>query len=68
MLKFSVQASNIHIISPLDVSLGSKYASGQRLSTLKNKTKSVENKAMLKSMSMLNDRLQSLTKGISKFS
>ena len=55
-LKFSARALNFHIISLLDVWLGSKYASAQRLSILKNGMKSVENKAMLKSMSMLNDK------------
>ena len=37
--------------------MGSKYASAERLNILKNRMKSVENKTMLKSMSMLNDRV-----------
>ena len=47
--KFSARAENIHIINLLDDLLGSKYASVQRLSIFKNRMKSVENKAMLKS-------------------
>ena len=56
-LTFSAQTQNIHIISLLVVWLGSKYAPAQRLSILKYRMKSVEDKAMLESMPMLNNRV-----------
>ena len=56
-----------NISSLLDVSLGSNYASAQRLTILKNRMKSVENKAMLKSMLMSMTGLQSPKKRIGKF-
>ena len=66
-LEFSARAENFHIISPLDVWLVSKYPSEERLSILKKRIKSIENKAMLKSISQCAvTGLQSSTKGIGK--
>ena len=46
-LRNSARNGKLHIISPVDVWLGSKWGSAQRL-ILENKMKNVENKAMLK--------------------
>ena len=46
-LRNSARNGKLDIISPVEVRLGSKWASGQRL-ILKNRMKSVENKVILK--------------------
>ena len=52
-LKISAWAENLHIISPLEVWLGSKYTFALRFSILKSRMENLENKAILKSISPL---------------